>query len=152
MHNTERDVFNNIFVQTDRVPGVGFVGIKLAGYVREGGNLIWGMKEGPTLTRNPFAAFRSSALFAESRKWYKPGWTTDDRIADPKFVSLDADRSRPANLSLQPNSPAANMGLPIPAAWPDPLRRAGQDRPDFGAFPLGAEPWGVGLDGRVPVF
>ena len=30
LRNTERDVFNNIFVQTDRVPGVGFVGMKLA--------------------------------------------------------------------------------------------------------------------------
>ena len=28
LRNTERDVFNNIFVQTEQVPGVGFVGMQ----------------------------------------------------------------------------------------------------------------------------
>ena len=126
--------------------------MKQAANVREGGNLIWGLREGPTLSRDPFARFRSSALFEESRKWYKPGWTTDDRIADPKFVSLESDRGAPANLRLQPDSPAVGMGLPIPAAWPDPLRGAEQGRPDIGALPHGAGSWGVGVDGRVPLF
>jgi hypothetical protein len=151
MHNTERDVFNNIFVQTDRVPGVGFVGIKQAANVREGGNLIWGLKEGPALDHTPFARFRSSALFEQSRRWYKHGWTTDDRIADPRFVSLAADGSTPADLRLRLDSPAVDAGLPIPAEWPDPPRGADQGRPDIGALPLGTEPWGVGIDGRVLV-
>ena len=120
--------------------------------VREGGNLIWGMTEGPTLDRDPFARFRSSALFGESRKRYAPGWTTDDRIADPKFVRLASDRATPADLRLEPDSPAVDAGLPLASRWPDPLRDADRGRPDIGALPLGAEPWGVGVDGRVPVF
>jgi hypothetical protein len=152
LRNTERDVFNNIFVQADRVPGVGFVGVKHAANVREGGNLIWGIRGGPTLDRDPFARFRSSALFEESRRWYGPGWTTDDRIADPRFVRLAADPSTPADLRLEPDSPAIDAGLPIPAGWPDPLRGADRGQPDIGALPHGAGPWGVGVDGRVPIF
>jgi hypothetical protein len=152
MHNTERDVFNNIFAQADHVPGVGFVGIKQAMNVREGGNLIWGMKEGPALDHDPLVRFRSSALFEQSRRWYGPGWTTDDRIADPRFVGLASDRSTPADLRLKPDSPAIGAGLSIPPQWPDPLRSAKQGQPDIGAVPHGTGPWGVGVDSRVPVF
>jgi hypothetical protein len=152
MRNTERDVFNNIFVQTDRVPGVGFIGMNQAANVREGGNLIWGMKEGPALDRNPLARFRSSALFEQSRTWYGPGWTTDDRIVDPRFVNLGVAGATPADLRLKADSPAINAGVPIPMDWPDPLRSAGQGRPDIGAVPHGTGPWSVGVDGRVSVF
>ncbi|MBX6315184.1 MAG: DUF1565 domain-containing protein [Isosphaeraceae bacterium] len=152
LRHTERDVFNNIFVQIDRVPGVGFVGMKQAAPLREGGNLLWGMKEGPTRKRDLFTRFRSSALFEASRKWYEPGWTTDDRIADPRFVHLAADRSTPTDLRLKLDSPAVDAGVPIPAEWPDPLRDADHGQADIGALPYGAEPWGVGVDGRMPVF
>jgi hypothetical protein len=152
LRHTERDVFNNIFVQADRVPGVGFAGIKEAGDVREGGNLLWGLKEGPTLGRDPFAKFRASPLFAESRTHYEPGWTTHDVVADPKFVRLSSDRAESADLRLQSGSPAMNAGVPIPADWPDPLRDADKGRPDSGAVPHGSQPWGVGVDGRMPLF
>jgi hypothetical protein len=42
--------------------------------------------------------------------------------------------------------------LPIPAEWPDPLRDSDEGQPDIGALPHGAEPWGVGIDGRIPLF
>jgi hypothetical protein len=154
MRATERAVFNNIFVQTDRVPGVKFVGMTSAGNVREGGNLIWGLKAGPAfaLDRNPFTTFRSSPLFEQSQRWYAPGWTTDDRVADPRFVRLAAEASTPADLRLEPDSPAVDAGVPIPEEYPDPFRNADRGRPDSGALPLGTERWGVGVDGRVPVF
>lgn len=152
MRNTERDIFNNLFVQTERMPGVNFTGMKQAENVREGGNLIWGMKDGPGFNGDPFARFRASALFAESRKVYEPGWTTHDRAADPKFVRLDTDETLPSDLRLRADSPAVNFGRPLPAEWPDPLRAADRDAPDAGMLPLGAEPWGVGVDGRVPLF
>lgn len=151
LDRTERDVFNNIFVQMDQVPGVQFIGIKAAKDLREGGNLLWGMKEGPKLKVDPFAKFRASPLFAESRKRYEPGWTTQDRIANPRFVKLSADEVR-ADLRLQADSPAVNTGQPVPHAWPDPLRDADKGLPDVGALPLGAEVWSVGMDGRVSLF
>jgi hypothetical protein len=151
LDRTERDVLNNLFVQTDRVPGVNFTGVKQGRDLREGGNLLWGMKEGPTLKRDPFARFRASALFADSRKRYPPGWTTHDRIADPKLVRLTADSS-PADLRLQADSPAVNAGQPVPADWPDPLRAADRGAPDIGALPQGSEAWGVGVDGRISLF
>jgi hypothetical protein len=32
------------------------------------------------------------------------------------------------------------------------LREADQEAPDVGALPLGTKAWGVGIDGRVPLF
>jgi hypothetical protein len=152
LRSTERDVFNNIFLQTDRVPGVGFAGIKQPGNVREGGNIVWGLNEGPQLTHDLFAKFRSSPFFGESRKHYAPGLTTHDRIADPQFVAPGADGSSPVDLRLRAGSPALNAGVEVPAEWPDPLRNADAGRPDIGALPQGAEPWGIGVDGRLTLF
>jgi hypothetical protein len=152
MRNTERDVFNNVFVQMDQVPGVGFVAVKSAERVREGGNLIWGVKEGPTLQQDHFAKFRKSPLFAESRKHYEAGWTTDDLVADPLFVSLPSDGQARTDLRLRAESPAVNNGVPVPPEWPDPLRDKDAGEPDSGAIPLGAEAWTVGVEGRIPLF
>jgi hypothetical protein len=150
LKNTERDVFNNVFVQAERVPGVVIIG-KEAGNLREGGNLLWGMKDGPALKGDPFAKFRKSALFTESRKRYEAGWTTHDRIANPLFVKLSADDAA-ADLRLQADSPAVNGGQPVPREWPDPLRDADKGAPDIGALPHGAEIWGVGVEGRISLF
>ena len=143
--NTERDVFNNILVQMERVPGAVILG-KEAGNLREGGNLLWGMKDGPTLKGEPFAKFRASFLFKESKKYFEPGWTTQDRVADPKFVKDVTD------LRLQADSPAVNSGQTVPRDWPDPLLNADKGAPDIGALPLGADAWGVGVDGRLSLF
>jgi hypothetical protein len=145
---TERDVFNNIFVQMERTPGVQFTGIKQASELREGGNLLWGVKASADKKGDPFAKFRASKLFVDSRKHYEPGWTTQDRIADPRFVKLDDSVT---DLRLQEGSPAVNAGQTVPRDWPDPLREADKDAPDIGALPLGVAGWGVGVDGRIPV-
>jgi hypothetical protein len=151
LRHSERDVFNNIFVQWSKVPGAGTAGIKEPGNVREGGNLLWGMEDGPALTGDPFAKFRSSPFFEVSRQYDEPGLTTRDRVADPKFVRLK-DPLAPPDLRLQPESPAVNAGISLPAEWPDPLRDADAGAPDIGALPLGCEVWGVGVDGRIPLF
>jgi hypothetical protein len=152
LRNTERDVFNNILVQMEKVPGAGFAGVRQTGNLREGGNVLWGVKDGPASAGDPFAKFRGSPMFAESRKFYEPGWTTRDRVADPGFVRLTADRSETPDLRLQAGSAAANTGIALPAEWPDPLRAADRDSPDIGALPLGTVVWGVGIDGRIPLF
>jgi hypothetical protein len=151
MRNTERDVFNNIFVQTDKVPGVGFAGVKEAGNLREGGNILWGLKDGPKLKGDPFAKFRATAMFKASQKWHGPGWTTLDRVADPLFAHLEPDGWGPADLTLRPGSPAIDAGQVLPKEWPDALRDVDKGPPDIGAFPVGVEPWGVGVDGRLSV-
>lgn len=151
LRHTERDVFNNIFVQIDRMPGVGFVAVQHAEDLHEGGNIIWGVTQGAAPAADPFARFRASKLFAESREHYAPGWTSEDRAIDPKFVRLAADDGA-SDLRLQSGSPAIDSGLPLPAARPDPLRESDQGAPDVGALPEGAAPWGVGVDGRVPLF
>ncbi len=148
LKRTERDVFNNIFVQMGRVPGVAFVGVKEANSLREGGNILWGVTEGPMAKADPFKKFRGSPVFAISKKSYEPGWTTNDRVADPGFVKLAPGIT---DIRLSPKSPAVNTGQPIPLDWPDPLRKSDVGEPDIGALPLGAAPWGVGVDGRLSV-
>ncbi len=150
LRNTERDVFNNIFVQTERIPGVNFTGMTQAENLREGGNLIWGMKDGPEFQGDAFAKFRASPLFKDSRKRYEPGWTTHDRLADPRFVNLTANE--PVDLRLRADSPAIDAGQALPADWPDPLRAADKEGPDIGAVPHGAEPGRVGVEGRLSIF
>ena len=150
LRNTERDVFNNLFVQADRVPGAVILG-KTAGPLREGGNLLWGIKVGPANKVNPFARLRKSPLFEDSRKFYKPGWTTHDIVADPKFVKL-RDAGEASDLRLSPGSPAIDAGVVLPSKWPDPLAEADNGKPDIGAVPFGVQPWGVGVDGRISVF
>ncbi len=142
LRNTERDFFNNILVQSEKVPGT-VLNLKETGQLREGGNLLWGIKDGPNVKGDPFAKFRASPLYAASRKVYEAGWTTHDRVADPKFVNF------PHDLRLQADSPALKSGQPIPADWPDPFPSA--SAPDIGAIPRSTEPWTVGVDGRMSI-
>ncbi len=151
LQDTERDVFNNLFVQADRVPGAVVLG-KQAGALREGGNLLWGVNEGPTNTSDPFAKLRNSPLFKDSQRFYQPGWTTNDLVADPNFVNLAKDPGERSDLRLSAGSPAIDAGLVLPITWPDPLREADKGQPDLGVIPLGVEPWGVGVEGRIPIF
>ena len=72
--------------------------------------------------------------------------------ADPEFAKLAHDSSEPSDLRLSKRSPAIDAGEIIPARWPDALREADKGKPDVGAVPFGAESWGVGVDGRIPVF
>ena len=78
-----------------------------------------------------------------------PGWTKNDRYADPRFRALSADWREPIDWRLAPQSPAIDAGVPLPADWPDPLRARDAGAPDIGAVPLGAEAWRVGMNGRV---
>lgn len=149
--NTERDVFNNLFVQAKGVPGAVVHG-KEAGLLREGGNLLWGMDRGSLKQIDPFAKLRSSPLFKSSQAVYGPGWTTNDLVADPKFVRLADGPDDSSDLRLSKGSQAIDAGMVIPTDWPDPLRKADEGKPDIGAIPRSADSWGVGVDSRIPVF
>jgi hypothetical protein len=71
-------------------------------------------------------------LFEASRQRYEPGWTAEDLVADPKFVSLPGDWRKPADLRLSSESPAINVGVSVPKDWPDPLRDGDAGKPDSG--------------------
>ncbi len=151
LRDTQRDVFNNLFVQADQVPGAVILA-KQAPPLREGGNLLWGINQGPAQKADPFAKLRGSKLFQDSRTVYNPGWTTQDIVANPRFVALHDHPPATSDLSLSRGSPAVDAGLELPASWPDPLREEDAGQPDIGAIPLNAKPWVVGVDGRISVF
>jgi hypothetical protein len=151
LRKNERDVFNNLFVQAAGVPGAVILG-KEAGRLREGGNVLWSAKDGPMGRVDPFARLRRSPLFEASREVYPSGWTTHDLVADPKFLKLADGPNEASDLRLAKGSPAIGAGRPIPAMWPDPLRDADEGEPDSGAIPFGGAAWGVGVNGRIPLF
>ena len=88
--------------------------------------------------------------FKASQKRYPPGWGANDRCADPRFVSLPADDIAGAvDLRLQKDSPAIDAGVPVPADWPDPLRKLDKGKkPDLGALPAGVQMLRVGPKAR----
>lgn len=145
---TTRRVFNNMFVQSDGVPGLNFTGASTTDDFQADGNLLWGLKEGPTYQGDFFAKFRKSSIFDASKKTYPSGWGATDRFADPKFVAISADPKQPLDLRLQKESPAIDAGVPIPAEWLDPLREMDKGKPDIGALPLAAEAFQVGTKSR----
>jgi len=149
LRQNERDVFNNIFVQMDRVPGANLGGVTPETRLREGGNILWGVQQGPQYSGDLFTKFRASPLFEQSRKSYEPGWTTQDRVTDPKFLRLTPGDPTATDLRVQAGSPAIDSGVNLPPEWPDPLRDADAGAPDIGALPNGVEPWGIGVDGRL---
>lgn len=162
LRNNERDVFNNLFLQTAGVPGANLGGVAPDAKLREGGNILWGVASPstgkpekpnePITTESHFAKFRASPLFQRSKESYPNGWTTDDRVVNPILLKWPADKSGPPDLRPAAGSPAVDSGVAVPAAWPDPLRESDGGAPDVGPVPKGVDPWHVGIDGRIPLF
>jgi hypothetical protein len=155
LKQTTRCVFNNALVHHrlfDARPK-GFVLPQRPAEVRLriDGNLFWGLEDGSTAGEDYFASFRNSKTFLESKQQYPPGWSAHDLVADPRFKRLSSDLQDPADLTLQPDSPAVDAGVAIPVQWPDAFRGQDPRAPDIGAIPLGVEPWSIGVHGKMSV-
>ena len=108
------------------------------------GNLSWSFSGGAKFDGDFFAAFRNVKILETTRKRYPPGWATNSRFGDPRFVSNPKNWPDPGDIRIRKGSPAINAGVPIPSDWPDPLRQLDKGKPDIGALPLGAKPFVVG--------
>lgn len=157
-----REILNNIFMHVQGMPGLQFFygagdewpeETKLvADY-----NLHWGFLEGPEYEGDFFAARRRQQRrqpdwWERSKEVYEPGWTANDLFADPKFAAFTPDLEEADDFRLDEESPAVGAGVPLAEDWPDPFRPEGEAAPDIGAVPFGAEPWRVGIRGRIPAF
>ncbi len=149
---TQRRVFNNIFVQAEAMPGLNYFAVEATDDFQADGNLLWSVKEGPAYKGDFAAAFRKDPKFEASKKQYPPGWSANDRFADPKFARFVEDGRVACDLRLQESSPAINAGVALPSDWPDPLRAMDKAQPDLGALSRGVKPWSVGVEGRDSVF
>jgi hypothetical protein len=119
-----RRVFNNLFVHEAGPPV--YRGTDTGAAVEADGNVYGGPGPGEGF----FKAFRASSPKLEARS----------RAGDPRLVG--------GGPALRQESPAVNAGVPLPAAWPDPLRAMDTGAPDAGAVPLGAAPPEVGRAAR----
>jgi len=148
MQGTLRRIFNNIFVQTAGLPGLYIdAGVDL----QADGNLHWSASDGPGYEGDFFAKFRLSKAVVASKTQTSPGLGVHDLFADPGFASFSSAWTNAVDLTLQADSPAIDAGVAIPRDWPDPLRAQDSGKLDIGAVPTGAQPWRVGVEGRIVV-
>jgi len=130
---TRRRLFNNLFIQVEGNPGLNVPGI--ADDLQADGNLMWGLRAGPS-TQGQFFSKRTGQPGPA-------GFGEHDIYGDPQLVHLvDGDRA----LDIRPRGPGGvvDAGVKLPADWPDTLRAADQGLPDIGALPLGAPMLRVG--------
>lgn len=136
-----RRSFNNIFVHGSRLPTFN---VSESPYIQSDGNLFWQPGLDVKTAAPFFTVYRGTSAFANSKKFYPPGFDAHSLATDPRFVKFSIDPLEMNDYRLQPGSPALNAGVPIPVDWPDPLREADKGKPDIGALPLGAEPFRIG--------
>ena len=127
-----RRVFNNIYLHLDRLPA--YVPPSAMSNAVEDGNLYWALRADAKSAAAPFARYRASPEFAESKKLYPAGSSSNSLAAPPRFMTMD-----PVDFRLTKASPAIDAGVPIPETWPDPLRDRDKGKPDIGALPLDGE-------------
>jgi hypothetical protein len=151
---TSRRVFNNIVCLTEGTPGTTLPPAD-ADFAADG-NLFWSLKPEKELSKDPFAKFRASPAFEQSKAKYAAGWTTNDVLADPEFKQISADWREVANLHPRLFSAASEGGVELPKDWPDLQSESDDGRPDVGVVPAksnrlspGAR---IGVYGRTTTF
>ena len=144
----QRAVLNNIFVQSNGIPGLAFSSVP-TNYTIDG-NLHWGLLDAKNYEGDFFK--KQSRSYAFRKQPPPEAWFQHDQFANPRFKKLTANPAAPFDLTLQNNSPAKNTGVPINPQWPDPLRAPDKGKPDLGALPAGTAPWRVGVRGRLGIF
>ncbi len=124
LRDTQRWVYNNIFVQQEGWPGT---------TVADSGNAL-------AADGNLHFGVTGSRV---SRRTDHPG-PPHDLWTDPGLAGGLNSWTQPAAAGLTGNSPAVDAGVPLPADWPDPLRAADRGPPDLGALPVGTSVSAVG--------
>ncbi len=116
------------------------------------GNLHWHADPAakvPTDMNTYFKTSRMHPLSEANKSNYADGWDAHSLVANPKFINFEFGARGGSDLRLQPDSPAIDAGVELPAIWPDPRREDDKQKPDIGALPSGSEPLRVGIDGHV---
>jgi hypothetical protein len=113
------------------------------------GNLHWNANPAVNVPADYFHTSRTHPLSEANKVHYPDGWDAHSIAGDPFFESFNPDFHETIDLRLQAESIARKAGVALPPEWPDPLRSKDGMPPDIGAFPFGAEPLKVGIDGRT---
>ena len=136
---TKRRILNNLFWQEQGLPGE---------VLPEGspdfsadGNLHWSVGVGAAGAVSHLQRYRSGAAFPGQK------WTEHDRWGDPGFLGPEDQR-------ISASGRAVNAGVSLEKDWPEDRLLAAGDAgaPDVGMIPLDAEPWRIGIRGRLDAF
>ena len=142
LREKKRNVFNNIFVQQQGLPGLNLQQGSTQ-LLKFGGNLNWSFDPGSA----PHESFLVNLKKAIAKSTKQDATKTDikitDQMANPQFVDTTPWATNVCDIRLTPKSPAVNAGVLLPVDWPDPLRTEDKGKPDLGALPLGSEPFHV---------
>ncbi|HEY3900223.1 MAG TPA: right-handed parallel beta-helix repeat-containing protein [Chthoniobacter sp.] len=149
--DAERRVFNNLFVYLGGLKQypVPF-GYKYAkGNLAFDGNLHWNANPNIKVPPDYFQKSRTHPLSEANKVNYPDGWDAHSLVGDPHLEKFSSDFHEAVDLRLQADSIARQVGVALPSGWPDPLPPKDGTSPDIGAFPFGAEPLRVGIEGRT---
>jgi hypothetical protein len=144
-----RRVFNNMFIYLGQYPDTYLETNPGGDDIQIDGNLHWCPNPDVAAPANYLESVRKCALSQQNKTKYPPGWETNSRVADPKFVSFSAEAKARNDYRLQQDSPAIGSGIILPSELDDPLRPKSGANPDIGAMPFGGDPLKVGIHGRV---
>ena len=139
-------MLNNVFVYLSSYPGPA---APPEHDINMDGNLHWCAAAGAKLPAGFIEKVRESKGSKAARAKYPAGWEANSFADDPRFVAFDRDPVAKNDYRLTKDSPAIGKGVVLPKELLDPLRAAGNARPDIGAIPSGGELPAVGRHGRV---
>ena len=143
---TRRSILNNLFVYLNRYPESAY---PEKHEIAMDGNLHWCAAADAKPPEGFLQRVRESPGAQANEGKPFGAWEAHSAVGDPRFVSFDRAPSAKNDYRLSPDSPAIAAGVTLPAQFNDPLRPAGDVRPDIGAIPRTGQGWAVGRNGRV---
>lgn len=143
---TRRSVLNNLFVYMTRYADSAY---PQEHDIQMDGNLHWCPVPDAKLPEGFLEKVRESKGSQAVKAKYPGGWEANSLVADPHFAAFALAVPAKNDYRLKPDSPAIGKGIVLPKEFVDPLRPAGDVRPDIGAFPLGADAAGYGRHAHV---
>ena len=140
-----REVMNNIFVYTERLPALR-LGEPLDGRADLDANLHWAPGHDPAAPDQWIADIRDSvASKTNVTTWGGRPWAVNSRYGDPLFRQWTSEHPGSNTFQLSPGSMAASMAVPIPS---NPKLKDGVSGPAVGALQTG-DTLRVGIDLRM---
>jgi len=140
-----RNVFNNIFVYEEKLPGIPKEG-SLAGQANLDGNLHWVAASDVKVPADWVQKIHESPASQENvEQWKGDPWAVHSRYGNPEFKNWELSRLDQNDYRLKESSPALDLGI----AFPDQEHLRGPARGKIVGALATKDPLKVGINRRV---